>query len=147
MKYIEALEEYNGNETSIFLAGGITGCSGWQDEIVKRLQDTELTVLNPRRKHFPMGDLDASLEQIAWEHRHLRKATMIAFWFPSETLCPIALYELGSWSMTNKKIFVGAHPDYKRKQDVEIQTKLARPDIKIVYSIDDLAGQIKAAKK
>jgi hypothetical protein len=44
--------------------------------------------------------------------------------------------------MTDKPLFVGVHPDYKRRQDVEIQTELARPDIKIVYSLEALAKQV-----
>jgi len=68
---------------------------------------------------------------------------MIQFWFPQETLCPIVLYELGAWSKTNKPIFVGVHPEYKRRQDVEIQTKLARPEVKIVFSLENLAKQIR----
>jgi len=39
--------------------------------------------------------------------------------FPCETLCPITLYELGTWSIlsqqTGAKLFVGCHPEYKRK--------------------------------
>jgi hypothetical protein len=113
MHYIEALQTYNGKETSLFLAGGITGCPDWQQEIVAALRHTNLVVLNPRRSHF-LPHENAAQEQITWEHIHLRQATAISFWFPKETLCPIVLYELGAWSMTNKQIFVGVHPDYQR---------------------------------
>ena len=44
--------------------------------------------------------------------------------------------------MTSKPIFIGVDPKYQRRQDVEIQTKLARPEIEIVYSLEDLANQI-----
>lgn len=44
--------------------------------------------------------------------------------------------------MTDKPLFIGIHPNYPRRQDVEIQTSLVRPDIKIVYSLQDLAEQI-----
>lgn len=81
-------------------------------------------------------------EQITWEHTHLLKADAILFWFPCETLCPIALYELGSWIFRPKKLFIGCHPEYKRKTDVEIQTKLERPKQRILYSLDDLAKQV-----
>ena len=142
MNYIEAPDEFTGKETSLFLAGGITRCPDWQQEVVKALKYEPITLLNPRRKNFPIGDSTASLEQIKWEHRHLRKASAISFWFPHETLCPIVLYELGAWSMTDKPIFVGVHPDYRRRVDVEIQTSLVRPEVKICYSIQDLVGQI-----
>lgn len=127
---------------SIFLAGGITGCPNWQMEIVELLKGTRLTLLNPRRESFPIHDPGAAREQITWEHNHLRRASAILFWFPHETICPIVLYELGAWSMTDKPIFVGVHPDYKRRPDVEIQTQLARPDVGVVYSLEDLASLV-----
>jgi hypothetical protein len=145
MRYIEALENLESNKAglSVFLAGGITSCPDWQQELVQLLQDTDLTCLNPRRANFPMADPTAASQQITWEHQHLRLADAISFWFCAEALQPITLYELGAWSMTNKPLFVGIHPDYPRRQDVEIQTNLARPDIKIVDNLSDLAGQIK----
>jgi Nucleoside 2-deoxyribosyltransferase like len=142
MHYIEALQMYNGKETSLFLAGGITGCPDWQKEMIEKLKDSPLVLLNPRRASFPIEERNAAREQIEWEHLHLRKATAISFWFPCETLNPIVLYELGAWSMTEKKLFVGVHPDYQRMQDVLIQTALARPDVQVVMSTDELAQQI-----
>ncbi len=143
MQYIEAPIEYQGEERSLFLAGGITGCSDWQVELMDLLKDEDIVLLNPRRANFPVHDPDAARKQIAWEHRHLRKADAISFWFPKETLCPIVLYELGAWSMAFKPIFVGVHPEYQRRQDVEIQTKLARPKVEIVYDLTSLSAQIK----
>ena len=72
----------------------------------------------------------------------MRKADIIIFWFPKETIGPIALYELGAWSMTRKKIVVGIHSEYTRRVDVEIQTKLARPDVEIVYSLIELKTKL-----
>jgi len=142
MKYIEAPQRYQGNKISLFLAGGITGCPDWQKDMVMRLQDVSLVLLNPRQVNFPIHDPSAAKKQITWEHTHLQEATAIAFWFPCETLCPIVLYELGAWSMTQKRLFVGVHPECKRIQDVYIQTSLARPDVHIVTSIEELAQQI-----
>lgn len=143
MRYIECPDVYEGNEKSLFLAGGITNCSNWQLELVSLLKDEDITLLNPRRKNFPINDSKAAEEQIKWEYTHLRKAKAISFWFPKETICPIVLYELGAWSIADKPIFVGTHPEYSRRQDVEIQMKLVRSKIKIVYSIEKLAEQIK----
>lgn len=145
MRHIEALDkcELFDTRTKLFLAGGITDCPDWQQEMVSLLSDTNLTIMNPRRANFPIDDPNAAQEQIKWEYDALRECHMILFWFPKETICPIVLYELGTWSQYNKKIFVGVHPDYQRKQDVEIQTKLAQPSVEIVYSLDDLADQIK----
>ena len=145
MKYIEApngYELYSLGE-SVYLAGGITNCPDWQLEMVRLLSGTNLTLLNPRRMLFPINDPNAAHEQIAWEYKALRDANSILFWFPHETLCPIVLYELGAWSMTDKPIFVGIHPKYERRLDVEIQTELTRPEVKIVYTLSDLAEQVK----
>jgi len=128
---------------SLFLAGGITGCPDWQRDLIAILDDVYIVLLNPRRKDFPIHDPSASMKQIKWEYDALRKADMISFWFPKETLCPIVLYELGAWSMTDKQIFIGVHPEYPRRQDVEIQTSLVRPEVEITYSLYDLANQIK----
>jgi len=144
MRYIESPETSIIDGRSLFLAGGITGCPDWQRTMVELLYDTDWILLNPRRADFPIGDPSAAKAQITWEYAHLRHASAIMFWFPKETLCPIVLYELGAWSMTMKPIFVGVHPEYERRQDVEIQTKLARPDVKIAYSLADIAQQIKA---
>jgi Nucleoside 2-deoxyribosyltransferase like len=142
-RYIEAPEEFDGKSQAVFCAGGITDCPDWQSQILELLKPITLTVLNPRRANFPTHDPNASKLQIQWEYRHLRLATAILFWFPYESICPIVLYELGAWSMTNKPLFVGVHPTYIRRQDIEIQIALVRPDINIVYSLEELARQIK----
>lgn len=148
MHYIEAPEvwKYATTEHSIFLAGGITGCPDWQAEMVNLLSShKKLTLLNPRRKDFPIHNPHAAHNQILWEFDHLRKAAAILFWFPCETLCPIVLYELGAWSSSIKPLFIGVHPDYQRRRDVEIQMELARPGLKIEYSLQDLALQIETS--
>jgi len=149
MRYIESPETYGRIKAeliregkTLFLAGGISGCPDWQWRVKAALHNVNVVIFNPRRKDFPIDDPEAAQAQIEWEYEYLRKASLILFWFPCETLCPIVLYELGAWSMTDKKIFVGVHPEYKRKQDVEIQTKLVRPGIQIVYDLGSLLEQI-----
>lgn len=146
MPYIQCPAVYTGSDRSLFLAGGISNCPNWQLELVELLADTSFVLLNPRRENFPMSDPQAAEAQIRWEHHHLHLAWGISFWFPCETLCPITLYELGSWSRTTKPLFIGLHPQYARRLDVEIQTKLARPEITIVYSLSELAEQIRVAQ-
>ena len=144
MIYVEAPDEYDpAGGASLFLAGGITGCDGWQWRLAEMLSGLDLVVLNPRRRRFPIDDPSAAEEQIRWEFRHLRRATARLFWFPGATLCPIALYELGAWSKAPGPLFVGADPAYARRQDVEIQTKLVRPDVRIRSSIEELADDVR----
>ena len=161
MKYVEAFSmtvasHYTPQqgEISLFLAGGITGCFDWQKEAVKLLDAVQtgffgpnkedLVVLNPRREHWPMNDPAASEKQIEWEFEHLQKATMILFWFPPETLCPITLFEYGKWLVKNKPIFVGCDPEYKRLEDVKTQTRLERPYMKVHTSLQAVIDNVVA---
>ena len=143
---IEAPNETNSfnKNNQLFLAGGITNCPQWQNEIIKLLEkENNLTIYNPRRANFPIDDPDAAEEQITWEYNHLKNADIILFWFSNGSLNPIVLLELGKWGLSSTKpIFIGIDKGYERTQDVEIQTKLARPDIEIVYSLKGLANQV-----
>lgn len=129
--YVEAPKNYVGTKPSIFLAGGITGCPNWQKKARRQIEGSGVVVLNPRRKNFPIDDSTAAYEQIKWEYRHLQIATSILFWFCAEAIQPIALFELGSWLRSGDRITIGAHPDYERRDDVVIQTSLARPDLRV----------------
>lgn len=127
----------------LFVAGGISNCSDWQNEFINILQPTDLILFNPRRKDFDINDPKMTVEQINWEYTHLQTSDAIAFWFPPETMCPITLFELGSsLRRFHVEIFVGIHPDYKRRMDLEIQIPLVRPEIQIVYSVKELAQQV-----
>lgn len=143
-KYIESLsaEPLLPAERGLFLAGGISSCPDWQNQMASLLQETTWAILNPRRAYYPVDDPEAMPAQVEWEYKRLRQASAILFWFPGSSLCPIALYELGAWSMTDKLLFVGIDPAYLRRRDVEVQTKLARPDVRIVYSLQALATQV-----
>ena len=147
MRYVEALNEWDGEGVSLFIAGGISNCSDWQSEMAPLLSDTELVLLNPRRKNFPMEDPFAAPIQIKWEHKYLAYPHAVLFWFPPETLCPITLFELGTFARTDIPVFVGVDPNYARKLDIEVQMSLWRPDIKVVYSLVDLANQVKQWEK
>lgn len=145
--------------TSIFLAGGISGCSNWQPIMVDMLADIknlaneieELIVFNPRRKNFDATNKSMSVEQIEWEYKYINDSDMISFWFPPETVCPITLFELGGQLHSDKHaqadydypIFVGCHELYPRKLDLEIQLGLANPKIKIANTIEELVCQIR----
>ncbi len=142
-RYVEAPEEYAGDRPSIFLAGGITGCPDWQADAARMLAGVPVAVLNPRRPHFDISDPTATEKQIRWEYTHLHRAAVVLFWFPAgPSPQPIALYELGAMAATDRRIAVGADPDYVRRADVRIQLELSRPEV-VVRS--DLAGTVAAA--
>jgi len=103
-------------------------------------------LLNPRRA-YDLKDTSQTDIQILWEYDHLRKADAILFWFCAESVCPITLYQLGSWTQISKetgtKIFVGCHPEYTRLDDVLVQTELAlNSTIKVARSLQELVSQI-----
>jgi len=134
----------NNNNIKMFLAGGISGCSDWQSYVVNELRDIEnLTVYTPRRKKFPINDPNAAEEQITWEYQHLRDANILFFWFSRGSLNPIVLYELGMWcNSTDKMAIIGIDPEYERKEDVIIQTKLARSNQMIFNSLSEMIDEV-----
>jgi len=129
-------ESFNPRFFTIFLAGGISGCPDWQTEIIDKFVDRDIQgyvpdilLFNPRREEFDLSDATQTEIQIKWEFDHLRTADIVLFWFPKDSLCPIALFELGvelgkRQSDTYKGLFVGCDPEYPRKQDIVIQYDL-----------------------
>lgn len=146
MNYIESPETWDGNGTGIFLGGGITECPNWQKQLTKRFAaefiNKPVTILNPRRVNFPIDDPDAAERQIKWEYEHLEMATAIIFWFSPPTLNPIVLFEFGKYMNRGRPLFVGCDPEYARTQDVLIQTKFERPEIRVASSLKELSTQV-----
>lgn len=146
MQYIEAPSDEVARYPSVFLAGGITNCPDWQRDVVTLLNGCDITVYNPRRANFPMGDPDAGRVQVEWEYKRLHSADIVSFWFSVGSLNPIVLFEYGAALARNwQRLVVGVHPKYERRFDVETQTALARPRQRIVYSVPFLVACIRAA--
>lgn len=160
MKYVEAIEELDSLRMGvtpcdwarpwIFLAGGITDCPDWQDKVRRLIRSsTQGTLLNPRRKNFPIGNPDAALEQITWEFHALNRSDVFSMWFSAgSSVQPICMYELGRhlarWQIFNLQapgsakpmnVCIGVEPGYKREQDVRIQTSLICEGLKIADSL------------
>lgn len=146
LRVIEAISSQHArsNRPSVFLAGGITGCSDWQQEVIERLtiRDPDLTLFNPRRADFPIDDPEAAERQIAWEHSRLDAADAIAFYFAPETVQPIVMFEFGRWLSDSKPLFVAVHPEYQRRADVLYQAALEQPKLVIGDSINDIVEGI-----
>lgn len=143
MQYIEAPHTETPKHKSVFLAGGITNCPNWQKEVAGALKDLEITIFNPRRKNFPIHDRALAREQIEWEYERLRQADILSFWFSEGSLNPIVLFELGGALERALPMVLGIHPEYPRKQDVEIQTALKKPGVIPYYSLKELAENIR----
>lgn len=143
MKEIKPPKEWSlPGRRSLFIAGGISNTSDWQKILVKNLENVDGFVYNPRRDDFDLGDPQMTKAQIEWEYKYLTICQAVSFWFSPETLCPITLFELGWMLGQDKKIFIGYHPDYKRKEDIKIQVALRHKNIVIVDSIEDLSKNI-----
>ena len=141
VKVITAPEkiEFPKDCVKVFLAGGIQKCDEWQQKVIDLFktngESKNVYLMNPRRENFPIDDPNASYEQIKWEFDMLEQCDLFTMLFlNSESDQPICFYELGrniermkerfpqSW---DKRIVVTCDINFKRKQDVEIQTKLA----------------------
>lgn len=142
MNVIEAPDEYNGSGPCVFLAGGISDTENWQAEFLGRVEGRNLSVLNPRRAAFPMGDAVEGRRQIEWEFGYLRRADLVAFWFPPQTLSPIALFELGACCSSGVPLVVGSDPAYARRFDLEVQLGLRRPEVELQDSLEKVADQV-----
>lgn len=129
---------------SIFLAGGISNCADWQEDVAERLaQETDAIIFNPRRLDFDMTAYEeVSRMQIIREWHALRMSTVNLFWLPEETLCPITLLEYGSAieRLHAGAVMCGTHPDYQRRFDVKMQNEL-RHGTHIYDDLDELVEQ------
>ena len=132
MKIVTAPENYATSHIKIFLAGGITNCHDWQQNVIDHLKYFEqyypklknAIVYNPRREDF--GDLspEKEYEQILWEYRYLKACDIFTCFFDaSESVQPITLYELGRWAHKKENIITVVE-GYYRANDVLIQTAL-----------------------
>lgn len=143
MLYVEAPNELNkDNHLSplVFLAGGISQCKNWQSDLTKELVDCNCVIINPRRENYIIGDEKMNLEQIEWEYKYLRLSHIFVFYFCEETLCPITLFEYGGvlerlsvWRSCLDNVIVYAEPNYPRKNDLIIQSRLARKHVHTNY--------------
>ena len=151
MRVITAPDMYIPKENDIccFLAGGITNCPNWQKEVIDDLNDRcdlsedNIILFNPRRENFPIGDKSAAYKQIEWEYDQLERMDIFSMYFSSgDSDQPICMYELGrnilrmqmrfptDWE---KRIIITADENYRRYQDVIIQTELATKNKIFVY--------------
>lgn len=138
-QYIEAISNETPTYPTVFLAGGIQKCPEWQIEIVKLLSDELITILNPRRKNFPIHDPNAAKEQIEWEFHRLNNSDIFSMWFSNaDSDQPICMYELGRHLVLHRDhpetIVIGVEPGYRRAQDVVIQSGLVDSSLSLRIS-------------
>lgn len=152
----------------IFLAGGICKCINWQKIVIEALQNDTLPIelsedyknvclINPRRTDW-IEEPGATQKQIEWEFDMLECCDVFTMYFAGgESDQPICMYELGrniermkqrfpeSWE---KRIIITCDKQYKRMNDVLIQTALATNDkVKVNLTDQDLFYHIKPIKE
>lgn len=147
IELVQAPSEDKFKGVKIFIAGGISNCPKWQDELVEKLSNEpkllkfkkkNIVIFNPRCKEIPEEEA-----QIKWEYKRLKKSDIISFWFSEGSLNPITLFEYGKhFKSKDKKIVVGCHPDYERRNNVITQTKLENPKLKVNENFDDFYNEI-----
>jgi len=147
MRVIQAPHSTAGTTNTVFLAGSIEMGKAikWQDEIIEKCKDTDITFFNPRR-----DDWDDSWEQsitnekfrkqVEWELRSLNKANKIVMYFDKDSLSPITLLELGLHARADN-LCVCCPDGYWRKGNVEIICE--KYHIPMVETIDELVTFIK----
>lgn len=125
VKAPEKVPNKSGNK-KIFLAGSIEmgAAENWQEKIVKKFKDSDITFINPRR-----DDWDSSweqdirnaqfYEQVTWELKGLEMADIIVLYFDAETKSPISLLELGLHARGDKMIIL-CPKGFWRKGNVDV---------------------------
>ena len=144
MKVITAPEKgWPDHYWTVFLAGGITGCTNWQEQVISELIHlsdyydlSNVVIFNPRRDNFDIADTNAEIEQIKWEYERLKRCNIFSCFFEAnEWLQPIALYEMGKWS-TKKPSVITVQKGYLRERDVLIQTALDKLQVSYIPNED-----------
>lgn len=142
MRYLEPPNYLNLSEytKSVFLAGSVGSKENWREDLGARITDeSDLMIFSPYVKNFDNKKISEQ-ELTEWENYHLNKASIVVFWFSWETFAPISLLELGLH--INKNLVVGCDLDYLKRDNLEIQLSIHRPDLKIAYDLKDVLKEI-----
>ncbi len=128
MKHIKAPNFVSDKVATIFLAGSIEMgvAEQWQERVVKMLEGTPWTILNPRRDDWDNSwkqtmDDERFVEQVQWELQGLETCEKAIVYFSPETKAPITLLELGLLSQIDpKKCLVVCPEGFYRKGNVMV---------------------------
>jgi len=142
-EYVPAIQQ--GSRKAIFLAGSVSGSENWRLHIAQSFEAENVVFLDPFNASYASADAAAFSAQIEWERRHLRRAWGRVFWFSFESLCAMSLFELGASCQSAGPLFVGCHADYRLRRDVISQLAIARPDVVVAATLDELISQLRDA--
>ena len=136
---------------TLFLAGSIEQglAADWQSDVVRMLQDTDWTVLNPRRDDWDSSweqtiEFEPFRNQVEWELDAMGLADQVLMYFDPETKSPITLLELGlivGNPETNHRLMVVCPSGFWRKGNVDIVC--TRYSVKLYVDLFDAVEQLK----
>ncbi len=117
----------------LFLGGSIEQgkATDWQKEVVVKLKNTNLTILNPRRDSWDKYNWKQSIDnpdfrsQVDRELSSQESADIILMYFEPGTLSPVSMIELGLFAKTGKLIVVCPN-GFWRKGNIDIICKRYR---------------------
>lgn len=140
--------DFSDRNPLIFLAGSIEmgTAPDWQKDLVNRLSDQNLTILNPRRDNWD-STWKQSIKnnqfkgQVEWEITGIENADYVVFYFDPSTKAPITLYELGLAIGLGKYVFVCCPEGFWRKGNIEVYCK--RKSITLYSNLDQLVKDLK----
>jgi hypothetical protein len=149
MKEIKAPNFVPAGGTHIFLAGSIEMgvAEMWQERATKMFEDTDFTILNPRRDDWDnswiqSADFAPFNEQVTWELDNIENADGAIVFFAKDTKAPITLLELGLLSQReNVLIGVVCPDDFYRKGNVEVVCR--RYGLYLAPSLEDAVAYLK----
>lgn len=128
---------------SVFLAGSIEmgTAENWQERVIERWKDEEVTILNPRRDDWDSSweqraDNAPFREQVEWELDAQLLCTAILMHFVPGTQSPISLLELGLFAPTTD-MFVCCPEGFWRKGNVDIVCE--RWDVPVYETLEEAA--------
>ena len=134
----------------LFLGGSIEmgNAEEWQCRFTERVQDTNWTILNPRRDDWnPSWEqtLENSKfrEQVEWELSGQEIAHQILMYLSPGTKSPISLLEIGLFARTGKLIVV-CPPGFWRKGNVDIVC--VRYRVPFFEKIDDAESYLRSLR-
>lgn len=134
---------YPNTEKMVFLAGSIEmGVAiDWQNQVIEKLKDLPVTILNPRRPDWDstwkQGQNEQPFrDQVLWELSGIAKSDVVFFYFDPNTKSPISLMELGLCIGGKKDILVCCPAAFYRQANVAITCEVAG-DIKVYETLDE----------
>ena len=155
-KQVQAPDEFDEHQRSIFLAGSIDNGNAidWQQNLIKFIGQKKVTypyeetlILNPRRLDWdkewsPTLDNFNFLEQVEWETKGLETADFIALNLTPNSVSPISLLELGAY-LRNKgrNSLVCCSSDYFRVGNVEFFCR--KNEIPFTKNLEDFYNSVK----